>query len=210
MFAMFLTPDYAPFAVAFIVMLGIGLIEGVGLGLGHLDLNGPDLDGNPGVHVDSGLLDWLGLGSEIPILIWLTSLLGCFTMAGVAIQQIATAALGAPLHWGFAVGGALVAGSMLNTLAANGLVRIMPGFETSAVTSDDLLGRRGTILEGTARRGRPARAKVVDRHGQAHFVMVEPHGDDDAIAQGETALLVRRDGGLFFALPDVNTLLRPI
>jgi hypothetical protein len=188
MFAIFLTPAYAPFAIAFVVMIGIGLIEAIGLGLGHLDLHAD-------VHAEvdgGGVLDWLGLGHELPILIWLTSLLGCFTLAGIAIQQGATALAGAPLHWGLASGGALIAGSLLNTLAANGLARIMPGFE------------------GTARRGSSARAKIVDQHGQAHFIMVEPHNDTDTIATGETALIVRRDGKLFYALPEANTLLRSI
>lgn len=207
MFAQFLTPPYLPFAIAFVVMIGIGLIEAVGLGLGHLDL---DLDADGGHDVTGGLLDWLGLGGELPILVWLTSLLACFTLAGTAIQQSATALTGAPLWWGLASGGALVAGALLNTLAANGLARVMPGYETSAITTDDLLRYRGTILEGTARRGAPARAKVVDEHGQAHFVMVEPHDDADLIRSGETALLVRREGSLFFALPDADTHFRPI
>ena len=206
MFAIFLTPGYAPFAIAFVVMIGIGLIEATGLGLGHLDLDGD-------VAIDSesgGLLDWLGLGGELPVLIWLTSLLGCFTLVGIAVQQIATELLGAPLHWSLAVGGAVVVGGVLNTLASNGLARLMPSFETTVISSTDLLRRRGTILEGTARRGQPARAKIVDHHGQAHFVMVEPHHDTDTIAQGETALLVRREGALFYALPDNNALLRAI
>jgi len=206
MFTIFLTPAYAPFAIAFVVMIGIGLIEAIGLGLGHLDLHADmhaEADG-------SGVLDWLGLGHELPILIWLTSLLGCFTLAGIAIQQGATAMTGGPLHWGLASGGALIVGSLLNTLAANGLARIMPGFETSVISTDDFLRRRGTILEGTARRGSPARAKIVDQHGQAHFIMVEPHDDADAIAAGETALIVRRDGKLFYALPDANALLQSI
>lgn len=207
MFAQFLTPPYLPFAIAFVVMIGIGLIEAVGLGLGHLDL---DLDADGGHDVTGGLLDWLGLGGELPILVWLTSLLACFTLAGTAIQQSATALTGAPLWWGLASGGALVAGALLNTLAANGLARVMPGYETSAITTDDLLRYRGTILEGTARRGAPARAKVVDEHGQAHFIMVEPHDDADLIRSGETALLVRREGSLFFALPDTDTHFRPI
>ncbi|WP_260599981.1 YqiJ family protein [Sphingomonas endolithica] len=203
MFAQFLTPSYLPFACAFVVMIGIGLIEAVGFGLGHLDL-----DGDVGTEAHGGMLDWLGLGGELPILIWLTSLLGCFTLAGVAIQQAATSLTGAPLTWGLASGGALLAGALLNTLAANGLARIMPGFETTVISTDELLRQRGTILEGTARRGSPARAKIVDRHGQAHFVMVEPHDDGDAIGAGETALLVRRQGKLFFAMPDRDRLLR--
>jgi hypothetical protein len=206
MFAIFLTPAYAPFAIAFVVMIGIGLIEAIGLGLGHLDLH-PDL------HAETdggGVLDWLGLGHELPILIWLTSLLGCFTLAGIAIQQGATIVTGSPLGWGVASGAALFAGAMLNTLAANGLARVMPGFESSVISTDDLLRRRGTILEGVARRGSPARAKVVDQHGQAHFIMVEPHDDKDAIAAGETALIVRRNGTMFYALPETNVLLQPI
>jgi hypothetical protein len=205
MFAQLLTPAYLPFAVAFVVMLGIGLIEAIGLGIGPLDTD-PDV----GADANGGVLDWLGLGDELPVLIWLTSLLGCFTLTGVAIQQTSQAWTGAPLPWAWASAGALVAGGLLNTLAANGLARIMPGFETTAISTDDLLRRRGTILEGIARRGSPARAKVVDRHGQAHVVMVEPHDDTDAITSGETALLVRREGKLFFALPDGPTVLQSI
>ena len=199
MFSAILTPAYLPFAVAFVVMLGIGLIEAIGLGLGHLD-----------VDAEGGVLDWLGFGSDIPILIWLTSLLGCFTIAGVAIQQIATALTGAPMHVGLAGGGALLAGGALNTLVANGLVRVMPGFETTAISTDELIRLRGTILDGNARRGTPARAKVVDRYGQAHFIMVEPHQDSDVIPAGATALIVRREGKLFFVLPDTNSLLQSI
>jgi hypothetical protein len=201
MFAQFLTPAYLPFAIAFVVMIGIGAIEAIGLGIGDADL---------AAEADGGLLDWLGLGGELPILVWLTSLLGCFTLVGLAIQQGATAVAGAPLHWGLAATGALVAGTALNTLTANGLARIMPGFETTVISTDILLRCRATILEGTARRGSPARAKVVDQHGQAHYIMVEPHDDKDAIASGEVALLVRRDGVLFFGLPDGDALLRSI
>lgn len=206
MFAQFLTPAYLPFVIASVVMIGIGLIEAIGLGLGHLDLDG-DL-GADGHGI--GVLDWLGFGGELPILIWLTSLLGCFTLVGIGIQQVAATVSGTPLPWTLASGGALFAGGLLNKLAVNGLARIMPGFESTAISTDDLLRRRGTVLEGTARRGSPARAKVVDHHGQAHFIMIEPHDDTDAIGTGETALLVRRDGKLFFALPDRNTLLQSI
>ena len=205
MFAQLLTAAYLPFVIAFVVMIGIGLIEAIGLSLGHLDL-----DGDLGADGHHGVLDWLGLGGELPILIWLTSLLGCFTIVGIAIQQVAAAYNGTPLPWGLASSGALVVGGLLNTLAANGLARIMPGFETSVISPDDLLRHHATILEGTARRGTPARAKVVDQHGQAHFIMIEPHDATDAIGTGETALLVRRDGRLFFALPDSNTLFQSI
>ena len=206
MFSLFLTPDYVPFTVAFVVMFGIGLLEAIGLGFGSLDLHadiGGDVDG-------PDLLGWLGLGDGLPILIWLTSLLGCFTLSGVVIQQVATGVFGAPLHGGIASGGAAVIGLIGNIFAARGLARIMPGYESTVVSVEDLLMRRGTILEGTARRGHPARAKVIDQHGQAHYVMVEPHNDSDVVAPGETALLVRRAGPTFFVVPDVSPTLRPV
>lgn len=205
MFEQFLTPAYLPFAITFVVMLGIGLIEAIGLGFGHLDL-----DGDIGTADQFGMLDWLGLGGELPILIWLTSLLGCFTLSGVAIQQIAEGVQGAPLIWPVAGSAALFVGVLLNTAASNGLTRIMPGYESSVISMDDLLRQRGTVLEGTARRGAPARAKVIDRHGQAHVIMVEPHDDGEAIPSGETVLIVRREGVRFFVLPDRPTLLQSI
>ncbi len=40
--------------------------------------------------------------------------------------------------------------------------------------------------------------------------MVEPHHDDDVVAQGESALLVRRAGSLFFIEPDASTPFKPL
>lgn len=204
MFDLLLTPAYMPFAVAFVVMLGVGVIEAIGLGVGqfdgHFDL---DADG-------STVLDWLGIGSKVPILVWLTALLGCFTISGIAFQQISTALLGAPFTGIIASGVALLVGAFINSFAVKGLSRIMPSYESSIISTDDLIMRRATILEGAARRGHPARAKVVDQHKQAHYVMVEPHNDDDVIAQGETVMLVRKQDTLFFVLPEVHPTLRPV
>jgi hypothetical protein len=76
----------------------------------------------------------------------------------------------------------------------------MPRDETTAVTLDHLLRRDAVIQIGTARAGSPARAKVTDIHGQAHFVMVEPHDATSELKEGETVLLVRREGQAFFAV----------
>lgn len=198
MFALFLTPPYVPFSVAFAVMTGVGLIEAAGLGIGSAGHTAVDSDADGG-----GFLDWLGLG-ELPLLIWLTSLLACFVVIGVAMQQVSSQWFGAPLSPGIASIAALAVSLPINTFVANGLAHILPGFESTAISSDDLLRLRGTVLEGTARRGQPARAKVVDHFGQAHYLMIEPHEDSDVIKVGESALLVRREGSVFFALPDVS------
>lgn len=206
MFDMFLTAGFAPFTIALVIMIGVGAIEAIGLGAGQFDVHA-DLDSDGG---GASALDWLGLGSGLPILIWLTSFLGCFVLVGVALQQLATAMLGVPLHWLLAVAGALVVASFLNRFVAAGLARIMPGYESTVISTEDLIMRRGTVLEGSARRGHPARARVIDQHKQAHYVMVEPHNEGDVIAQGETAVLVRKEGPIFFVLPDAHPTLRPV
>ena len=205
MFEQFLSLPYLPFAISFVVMVGIGLIEAIGLGIGQLDI-----DNDMGADGGSTMLDWLGLGDDIPILIWLTSLLACFTLVGIAVQQSAATFIGAPFHWLLASAAALVVALPLNTFLANGLMRILPGFETTVVHSDDLVRLRGVVMEGAARRGAPARLKVIDHHGQAHVIMVEPHDEADVITAGETALIIRHEDRLFFVLPDENMLLRTI
>jgi membrane protein implicated in regulation of membrane protease activity len=182
-------PANLPFSVALLVMLMIGAVEALGLGASavHLDLHvGGDVGGD--------LLAWLGIG-KVPLLMLLVVFLALFGLAGLAIQQFA-----GPLALWIAAPAAAAAALPLTGLGARGLARIMPQDETTAVSLDSLVGRRGTITIGTARRGSPAQARVADIHGQVHYVMVEPYDDDHAIGEGETVRLDRRDGNLFIAV----------
>jgi len=201
MFEFFLLPGNLPFSVALLVMLMIGAAEAVGLGVGaaHVD-----------VHADADaegmdLLAWLGVGT-VPLLIVLVVLLALFGLIGIAFQQLATSLWGAPLSPWLAAPAALVAALPLTGIGARGLALVMPGDETTAIGLGQLLGRRAEIVVGEARRGSPARARVRDVHGQTHYVMIEPTDDELVIATGATALLVRREGELFFGLPDAHPL----
>jgi hypothetical protein len=197
MLAQLLTSEYIVFTAAFVLMVGIGIIEALGLGIGHLDIDA-DVPGSGGATP----LDWLGLKSGLPILVWLTAFLACFSFAGLAFQQCAEFVLGRPFHWGIATGAALILGLIMNAFFSGIVAGVFPEYETTAIDSQALLRRRATVLEGTARRGFPARAKVIDYHGQAHYVMVEPHDDAGVVETGETGLLVRRDGPLFYVLSE--------
>lgn len=206
MLEFFLLPGNLPFSVALLLMLMIGAAELVGLGASsvHLDVHAD-------VHADAhaggpDLLAWLGIG-KVPLLIVLTVLLACFALLGIGLQQLATAFLGGPLSPWLAAPLAFVAALPLTGVGARGLARILPADETTAVGLGALVGRRAEIVIGEARRGFPARARVRDVHGQTHYVMVEPTDDDVVLHAGVTALLVRREGELFFGLPDANPLL---
>ena len=209
MLEFFLLPGNLPFSVALLLMLMIGAAELVGLGASsvHLDVHAD-------VHADGhgggpDLLGWLGIG-KVPLLIVLTVLLALFALLGIGLQQLATAFIGEPLSPWLAAPAAFVAALPLTGIGARGLARILPADETTAVGLGALVGRRAEIVIGEARRGFPARARVRDAHGQAHYVMVEPTDDDVVLHTGVTALLVRREGELFFGLPDANPLLAAI
>lgn len=203
------TSAYQPFTIAFFLMVGIGLIEAVGLGLGefpdfHADL---DIDG----HAEGlSLLGWLGFGSGVPILIWLTSLLACFVLTGFVGQQLITAYTGVPLSGFWAGLGAGVIALIANTYVSHGLARILPKEETTALYPEDLLMYRGTVLTSPASRGKPSRVKVVDQFGQAHYLSIEPHDDQAVLPVGDTVLLVRKSGSLFFGQSDTPAEFRAI
>lgn len=211
-----LEPYNLPFAIAIMLLLFVALAQIIGMG-DMLDGADADFDIDVDVELETpdGLasggifesaLSLFGLG-RVPFLIWLVVLLFVFAGIGVAGQQLSISLLGSPFHPGLA---ALAAGAValpLNGLLMRPLARLLPQDETSVVHISSLVRRDAEIQTGTARRGSPARAKVIDRHGHPHFVMVEPHDPDATLDQGETVLLVRREGETFYAVQYENPLL---
>lgn len=210
-----LEPYNLPFAVAIALLVFVAIIQIFGLAdmFGadaeiDLDLDA-EMDGADAISGSGfmeGLLSLIGLG-RVPFLVWLTMFLVLFAAIGVSGQALAINLLGAPLHSGVA---ALLAG--IGTLPVNGIVSrpigaILPKDETSAVGLNSLVRRDAEIQTGTARAGSPARAKVIDMHGQPHFVMVEPHDPAAELKEGETVMLARREGGTFYAVQYENPLL---
>jgi hypothetical protein len=149
---------------------------------------------------------WLTRVLDVAV-IGLAALLFVFGTTGVIGQALLTSLLGAPLSAGWAALAAGAAALPLNSLAVRPLAAIMPQDEPTAVGLDDLVRRDAEIQIGTARPGSPARAKVIDVHGQSHFVMVEPHDQTLELNAGDTVLLVRREGQTFYGVQYESPLL---
>ncbi|MEA1618651.1 DUF1449 family protein [Erythrobacter sp. T5W1-R] len=189
-----------PFLIALGALALVALFQITGLGdmlEGAGDFDSPD--GLEAGGFGEALTSLLGLG-RVPLLIWLASLLLTFGSIGLIGQSVIAELLGAPLSAGWATLLAGAAALPLNSLAVRPLGAVMPKDETTAITLDELVRREAEIQIGTARAGSPARAKVIDRHGQAHFVMVEPHDATIALQTGDTVLLVRREGPTFYGV----------
>lgn len=195
-----LEPHNLPFLVAFGALAVIAVLQVAGVseaieGAGEFDAP----DGLEAGGFGEALTTLLGLG-RVPLLIWLAMMLFIFATVGVTGQAVLAGVLGAPLSAGWAALLAGVAALPLNSLAMRPLAAIMPKDETTAIDVDDLVRRDAEIQIGTARAGSPARAKVIDVHGQSHFVMVEPHDQTLALNAGDTVLLVRREGETFYGV----------
>lgn len=198
--------EIAPFAVSFALLFLIAAMQVLGLGdiFGNAEADGDfdldvDVDGHAGAV--EGLTSVVGLG-KMPFLMWFSLLLFLFSSIGIGGQYLVEQLTGAMLPALIAGPAALVAALPVTGLASSAVAAVLPKDETSAVSRRTLLGKRGHIDIGTARRGSPARAIVKDIHGQTHNVMVEPHEDGAHYAAGEEVLLVRQEGDLFFAVSD--------
>lgn len=195
-----LAPHNLPFLIAFGSLAVIAVLQLTNLSEaieGSAEFEAPD--GLEVAGFGEALTTLLGLG-RVPLLIWLAMLLFVFGTTGVIGQAVLASTLGAPLSAGWAALAAGAAALPINSIAVRPLAAIMPKDETTAVRLDALVRRDAEIQIGTARLGSPARAKVVDMHGQSHFVMVEPHDQTQELKAGDTVLLVRREGQTFFGL----------
>ena len=208
---MSLLADYnLPFAIAFAAMLVLAVVQFIGLGGHHLDIDhdlGAETGGSAGLG--EALTTLLGIG-RVPFMIWLVLFLLLFAGLGVSIQALADGLIGSPLHPLLAAAITFSVALPVTGAVARPLARIMPRDETSAVDIDALVGRRAAITIGRASVGNPARARVLDQHGMAHHVMVEPHEPGCEMHQGDEMLLVRRDGEIFYGVALAERRLSPV
>lgn len=182
------------------------LHAGADLGAGHFNADAaPDAHGaGPAQVSGGGVAGWLGFG-QVPAVLWLAGMLTAFGIAGYVLQLVLASATGLLLPaWAaalLALPPAVVAGRWF----ARGLARIVPKTESSAISRRSLGDRVGVVVQGTARRGRPAQARVRDGHGNLHYVRIEPIDDDGEIAAGTEIIILSGRTSVLKAIPVTGT-----
>lgn len=224
MIDIFLAPESFPFAIALAVTAGLFALEILSLLLGGTVLGlggeGPDIDVDADFDLSadidaegfdfaadtgdapaapSGLLTWIG-ARDVPFLIWLVSFLTMFGLFGLILQSMIASILGAPVSASVAAMIVVIPAIAVTRFIANWVALIMPKTETSAMRTRFLGGHRGTITQGTAARGKPAEAKIKDRHGNIHYLRVEPLDDTGVFPAGSDVTLIRKRGDKFFVI----------
>ncbi len=144
-------------------------------------------------HTDGSFtqfLEWLYLG-KVPLLIWLIIFLTIYALTGLIVQDIFFHLTEHDLSaWIISPICLFLCMPMVRASAAL-IAKIIPKDETTAIHSDDLVGRTAQIILGEAKPNSPAQAKVKDQFGQTHYVLVEPELDI-VFHQGQDVILTQR------------------
>lgn len=216
MLQLMLANQNLPFSIALALMVMIALLEGsaalFGSGISSaIDSLLPETDLNPHTEVSnpdadgalSRLLGWLRIG-EVPILMLLIIWLLSFSLTGLLLQGFIQGLFGILLPSIVAV--IIAFGISMPCVRFFGglLQKIMPKDETSAVTSDSLLGRIAIVTQGIAKHNYAAEARVMDQHGYNHYIQLEPDQMQDEFSQGCEVLLLSRQGAVYRGIKNPN------
>lgn len=199
---MFFAAETWPFTVATFFVLLVAIAEGTAMLIGAnlsewVQQALPD-PGDAAHGFFDNVLGWLYVG-RVPVLALLVLFLASFALTGFALNIVVHRSLGIWMPPLASVPLALFAALAVVRLLGAGLARLIPSDQTYAVSFDSLIGRIATVVNGTARAGCPAQARVQNEHGQSIYVMVEPAASGLEFKQGERVLLKARISGSRFS-----------
>lgn len=155
-----------------------------------------NIDGSSGLLVQ--FLDWLYIG-RVPLLIWLIIFLTLYGLSGLILQSVLFQWTGQYISAWIMAPACLFLSMPLVRYSTMLIARILPQDETTAIYSDELIGRTAIIILGVASPNSPAEAKVQDQHGLTHYILVEPE-QDESFQQGQSVILTGRTKIGFYAM----------
>lgn len=193
----FLGPDVAVFSGVLVALLGFCIFElvaslAVGAGLSPLVDSLVDTSALP----DSPVLNWLFV-REMPLSSAITLLLLGFGATGLAAQGVAHFALGTGMPLWVALLAATVGAVFLLRAIARSFMT-WKVVHTTALQPQEFIGQVVVLLSPTATKALFGEAKFTDRHGQTHYVMICPEGDE-SFNQGESVQLLEPTAGGYIA-----------
>ncbi|AOA57721.1 YqiJ family protein [Acinetobacter larvae] len=202
---LFNSPSNIIFSISLALMLLLGITELILMLVGAsaqgfldqflpeqlLDVKHPELnfsDHHDGLWIKT--LDWLYLG-RIPILVWFIIFLTVYSLTGFITQIILFKIFGSYLSAWLISPLCLFLAMPLVRYSSKFIAKILPQDETTAIHSEELIGRTALIILGEAKINYPAQAKVKDQHGLTHYVLVEPQ-QDITLKMGQQVILTEK------------------
>jgi hypothetical protein len=208
-------PEWAPFTIALLVMLAIGLVELASLLIGfspssaiesalpEIELDAPDGSGAE-LGPFSLILGWFSVG-RLPFLVILVIFLTTFGLAGYIVQWWVYWVMGGPLSAWLAAIPAFLAAIFTTRHLGRWLGRIFPRDHSEAASQRELIGSYATIIRGEAKPGQPAEAKAQDLRGRSHYVLLEPSDADTTYKAGDRVFIVGQEKNVYRAVTKLDT-----
>lgn len=190
-----LTYDYSPFLCAFTILILLGIAELISLLLGWY-LSGA-LDAHfEHIHISTHespaiqFLDYLNVG-RIPLMVVLCLVLGCFGLIGVCSQYCLITFFGSPLSpFLVSIFSLILTCPLVHTLGIK-LAPWLPHDESSAVSEDSFIGCLAFVTGSHAIAGKPCEARLKDKFGQIHYLLVEPE-EGTQLHSGNRIIIIER------------------
>lgn len=192
---MILIADYnAPFLFAIAFVLLIGLLEIIAMLSGHM------LSGALDAHLDhydclstgniSQALHYLNIG-RIPALIILCLLAGFFGLTGILLQYVGILVWQAPVTNILMVPLSLLSSVFAVHYIGKVIAPWLPRDDSYAITEEEYIGSMALITGYSAKSGNPCEGKLIDQHGQTHYLLVEPE-EGKSFQKGDRVLIICR------------------
>lgn len=191
------------FALSFLIILFIFEVLGllIGMSLSHAFDSFIDFDVNTDV---GGHLSLLGLG-KVPFIIWLTFFFGLFSLIGYAANAISSSIFGYMPVW-VSIVPVVITSFMINGVLCKVFAKILPRFETTAVSTDTFSGRVAKVTIGDATYTKFAMGVVLDEHNMSHNIRIKAMDDGVVLNQNNPVILVEQIKGsaIWQAIPYEN------
>lgn len=200
---LFIEPANLFFSISLCLMLFLTITEAVLLILGSssqglLEQFLPDQLNSHSAELQSveqssafmSLLEWLYLG-KIPLLVWFVIFLTVYALFGFIGQSLIYSFSHHYLYIWIAAPASLILSMPFVRISAQIIAKILPQDQSTAIRSEELIGRTAIIILGEAKPNSPAQAKVKDQFGLTHYVFVEPE-TDAVYAQGQQVILTEK------------------
>jgi hypothetical protein len=193
---LFTAAQNVPFGIALALMLGLAVIEVIGLAIASSpsawldDALLPELSPDGAVE---GMLGWLHVG-KVPTLVLLVIFLAGFAMTGYLFQICARNMIGTYLPaivaslpaFAVAIAGVRTLGSAL--------ARVVPRDESFSVSESEFIGRVAVITVASDKPELASQARLKDSHGRTHYILAESDLPDLILRDGMDVLVVRKVG----------------
>ncbi len=196
--SLFLVPQTLPFGVALLVMLGLTVLEVIGLMTALSPSNWID-SLLPEPAIDGGLdgvLGWLHVG-KVPTLILVILFLASFSVIGYAVQMVARNLLSIYLPALLAAIPAFMGALACVRVGGKWLAYMVPRDESSAISEAEFVGRVALVTAVSSQKTLAAQARLRDADGRSYFILVEPDLEDLQLTQGMQVLLIKKMGSVY-------------